>query len=166
MNDVMTQAVFWLLAVAAVAGALFVVLAREVMRMAIGLGVFLLALAGLFAYFGFGFLGLAELFVYVGGVLILFLFAIMLVHRGEAGAPDLGLRNPFLPAFAGRSSAVLIGAMLRPIAERVGDIAFSGGPDVLAHVLLGQLLPQFEVAGALLLAALVAVVVVSGGDGP
>ena len=164
MNGILTQVVFWLLAVTAVTGALTVVLARELMRMAIGLGVFLLALAGLFAYYGFGFLGLAELFVYVGGVLILFLFAIMLVRRADEGSPDLALRDPFLPAFAGLSSALMIGAMLRPIAERVGGAVFSGGPDVLAHLLVGELLPQFEVAGALLLAALVAVVVVSGGE--
>jgi NADH-quinone oxidoreductase subunit J len=164
VNAVVTQIVFWLLALTAVAGAFVVVLARELMRMAIGLGVFLLALAGLFAYYGFGFLGLAELFVYVGGVLILFVFAIMLVRRGEAGAPDLGLREPYFPAFAGLASAVMIGAMLRPIADRVGSATSTGGPDLLAHLLLSELLPQFEVAGALLLAALVAVVVVSGGD--
>lgn len=164
MNGVMAQVVFWLLAVLAVAGALVVVLVREVMRMALGLGVFLLALAGFFAYFGFGFLGLAELFVYVGGVLILFLFAIMLVHRGAAGAPDLGLRELFLPAFAGVTSALLLGAMLRPAAANIGQVVSPGGPSMLAHELLTGLLPQFEVAGALLLAALVAVVIVSGGE--
>ena len=164
MSGVMTQAIFWLLAAVAVAGALFVVLAREVMRMAIGLGAFLLALAGFFAYFGFGFLALAELFVYVGGVLILFLFAIMLVHRGEAGAPNLTLRDQFIPAFAGFASALLLGAMLRPVADAIGPMVSPGGPAVLGQRLLSSLLPQFEVAGALLLAALVAVVVVSGGD--
>jgi NADH:ubiquinone oxidoreductase subunit 6 (subunit J) len=164
VNGAMTQAIFWLLAFVAVTGALFVVLAREVMRMALGLGAFLLALAGFFAYFGFGFLGLAELFVYVGGVLILFLFAIMLVHRGEAGAPDLGLRDYSLPAFAAASSALLLGAMLRPMASVIGSFTPTGGPDVLARRLLGPLLPQFEIAGALLLVALVAVVVISGGE--
>ena len=164
MSTFATQAVFWLLALVAFAGALFVVFAREVMRMAIGLGAFLLALAGFFAYFGFGFLGLAELFVYVGGVLILFLFAIMLVHRSEAGAPDLELRDIYLPAFAALSSALLIATMLRPIAGLFGTFTAPGGPAVLAHRLLSQLLPQFEIAGALLLTALVAVVVVSGGD--
>lgn len=164
MNGVVTQIVFWLLAVMALFGAAFVVFAREVMRMAIGLGVFLLALAGFFAYFGFGFLGLAELFVYVGGVLILFLFAIMLVHRGETGSPDLGVRDPTLPGFAGISAALLIGTMLRPVSGNVGTFTSPGGPNVLAHELLSRLLPQFEIAGALLLVALVAVVVVSGGE--
>ena len=51
---------------------------------------------------------------------ILFLFAIMLVRRGDEGAPDLGLRDPHLPALAGLSSSLLIGAMLRPVAARVG----------------------------------------------
>jgi len=160
----MSQALFWLLAAVALTGGLFVVLAREVMRMALGLGAFLLSLAGFFAYFGFGFLGLAELFVYVGGVLILFLFAIMLVHRGEAGAPDLGLRDYVLPAFAAVSTVVLLAAMLRPLSDAVSTLTPPGGPGVLARTLLGPLLPQFEIAGGLLLVALVAVVVISGGE--
>ena len=90
MTDFVNTALLWALAGVAVTGALAVVLSREVMRMALGLGGFLLALAGLFAYFGFGFLALAELFVYVGGVLILILFAIMLVHRTGRGAHAAG----------------------------------------------------------------------------
>jgi NADH-quinone oxidoreductase subunit J len=164
MSGLASHVVLWLLAGVALAGALFVVFAREVMRMAIGLGVFLLALAGLFAYFGFGFLGLAEMFVYVGGVLILFLFAIMLVHRTGTGDSDLRLRDFSVPLFAGVAMAALLGSMLRQAAGRIGDVVASGGPTALGHALLGDLLPQFEIAGALLLAALVAVVVVSGGD--
>jgi NADH-quinone oxidoreductase subunit J len=164
MNPAMTQIIFWALTAVALIGALFVVLAREVMRMAIGLGVFFLALAGFFAYFGLGFLGLAELFVYVGGVLILFLFAIMLVHREAAGEPSLTLRDPFLPGFAALTSAVLLLAMLRSLAPTIGPATSPGGPADLAHRLLGSLLPQFEIAGALLLAALVAVVVIAGGE--
>jgi NADH:ubiquinone oxidoreductase subunit 6 (subunit J) len=152
------------LAGVALLGALAVVLVSDVMRMALGLGAFLLALAGMFAYFGFGFLALAEVFVYVGGVLILILFAIMLVHRGAHGRPDLRMREPLLPAVAAVSAAVLIGGMLRPAAALVGTVTPSGGPAALSKVLLGPLLPQFEIAGALLLVALVAVVVVSGGE--
>jgi NADH:ubiquinone oxidoreductase subunit 6 (subunit J) len=86
------------------------------------------------------------------------------VHRGEAGAPDLGLRDYALPAFAAGSSVLLLGAMLRPMAGAIGSFTSPGGPDMLARRLLGPLLPQFEIAGALLLVALVAVVVISGGE--
>jgi NADH:ubiquinone oxidoreductase subunit 6 (subunit J) len=82
MSDVASVGLFWGLSAVALFGALAVVFVRDVMRMALGLGAFLMAVAGFFAYYGFGFLALAELFVYVGGVLVLVLFAIMLRCSG------------------------------------------------------------------------------------
>lgn len=165
MTDSIPVALFWALGAVALIGALTTVLAREVMRMALGLGAFLLALAGLFAYFGFGFLALAELFVYVGGVLILILFAIMLVHRSGEGRTELVLRDVYVPGAAALLLGVVLFRMLEPARSLVGTITAAGGPGELSRVLLGPLLAQFEVAGALLLVALVAVVVMSGGDG-
>lgn len=160
----MTQSVlFWLLAAVAVAGAVTVVLTREVMRLALGLGAFLLALAGFFALFGFGFLALAEVFVYVGGVLILLLFAIMLVHRAAPGSPSLTSRHDPLAAVAAGGVGALLVLVLRPLAQ-TGLASSASSVDDLGGLLLGDLLPHFELVGILLLAALVAVVSVSGGD--
>jgi NADH:ubiquinone oxidoreductase subunit 6 (subunit J) len=165
VSDFATVAVFWLLAAVALIGALTVVFTKEVLRMALGLGAFLLALAGLFAYFGFGFLALAELFVYVGGVLILILFAIMLVHRTGEGRTELSLRDPFVPAVASLLLSGLLFWMLKDVVPLLGAVTATGGPSELASVLLGPLLVQFELAGGLLLAALVAIVLVSRGEG-
>lgn len=164
MSDLVNVALFWSLGGVAVLGALFVVLAREVMRMALGLGAFLLALAGLFAYLGFGFLALAELFVYVGGVLILILFAIMLVHRTGEGRTSLALRDTGAPLAAAVLISGLLLWMLSSAAGGLGTATSPGDPAALAGLLLGPMLPQFEIAGGLLLVALVAVVVMSGGD--
>lgn len=154
---------FWALATLALAGALAVVTVREVMRLALGLGAFLLALAGFFALFGFGFLALAEVFVYVGGVLILLLFAIMLVHRDTPGEPSLASRHDPLAAVGAFGIATLLAIVLRPMFPSVGARATSGVDD-LASLLLGEMLPHFELLGVLLLAALVAVVSITGGD--
>jgi NADH-quinone oxidoreductase subunit J len=164
MNAFTSLTLFWLLALVAVVGALEVLLARDVMRMALGLGAFLLSIAGFFAYYGFGFLALAELFVYVGGVLVLILFAIMLVHRGPGGAPTLESRPYPLFVVASLSVSALLFVMVRPLAGYFGTGGIAGGPAELSGLLLGPMLPQFESVGALLLAALVAVVLVMGGD--
>ncbi len=156
------QVLFWSLSALAVAGALAVVLAREMLRMAFGLGAFLLALAGFFALFGFGFLALAEIFVYVGGVLVLMLFAIMLVHREVPGAPSLQSRHDPVALVSAAGVGALIVMLLRPFVV-TADSSAAGGPS-LGRVLLSDLLPHFELAGLLLLAALVAVVAVSRGD--
>lgn len=164
MSALVPAALFWLLAATAVTGALTVVMTRDVMRMALGLGALLLAVAGFFAYYGFGFLALAELFVYVGGVLVLVLFAIMLVHRSEAGSPALESRHSFISAIAAGGMAALVFAMVEPIAGAFSSRTVVAGPAALAKLLLGPMVVQFELAGALLLAALVAVVAIVGGE--
>lgn len=160
----MMTPLFWALAVLSVIGAAAVVFSRDVMRLALGLGLFLLSVAGYFALFGFGFLALAEIFVYVGGVLVLVLFAIMLVHRATPGAPVLDNRHDPVSVVA---CGALFGLLVYFLRDSVppASVVDSGGPDALGSVLLGSLLPHFELAGVLLLTALVAVVSVSGGDG-
>lgn len=164
VSGVLPGALFWLLAAVALTGACYVVFSREVMRMALGLGAFLLAVAGFFAYYGFGFLALAEVFVYVGGVLILILFAIMLVHRGQGGRPDLESRHDLMLGISVMLLAGLIGLLLIPASGSVGTAVGAEAPAGLAALLLGPLLVPFELAGALLLAALIAVVVITGGE--
>jgi len=159
VNDVL----FWALSALAVSGAIAVVFTSDVLRLALGLGVFLLALAGYFALFGLGFLALAEIFVYVGGVLVLVLFAIMLVHRTESGSPKLESHHDPVAAVAVAGIVAFAGVMLRPIARGV-PLVRGAGVDALGTQLLGDMLPQFELAGVLLLAALVAVVSIAGGD--
>lgn len=164
MNQAISTVLFWLLAVVALVGAVTVVRTRDVMRVALGLGAFLLAVAGFFAYYGFGFLALAEVFVYVGGVLVLVLFAIMLVHRSDSGAPSIESRHSLVAIVAAAGLSGLVFAMIVPVAGSFSAGGGDLGPSALAALLLGPMLPQFEIAGALLLAALVAVVAIAGGE--
>jgi NADH:ubiquinone oxidoreductase subunit 6 (subunit J) len=156
---------FWLLSAVALAGALAVVFVRDVMRMALGLGAFLMAVAGFFAYYGFGFLALAELFVYVGGVLVLVLFAIMFVQRTGSGAPVLESRIDALAVLSSVAVTAGLIAMVRPLAASFSSVAPGSATSDLYQALLGRLLPQFEAIGLLLLVSLVAVVVIVGGEG-
>jgi NADH-quinone oxidoreductase subunit J len=165
MSGLTSVGLFWMLSVVAIAGALAVVFVRDVMRMALGLGAFLMAVAGFFAYYGFGFLALAELFVYVGGVLVLVLFAIMLVQRSHAGAPVLESRVDVLAITSSAVVAMVLFAMVRPLAGAFVSAPVVSGTRALSEALLGRLLPQFEAVGLLLLVSLVAVVVIVGGDG-
>jgi NADH-quinone oxidoreductase subunit J len=159
---VSAQFAWWALAGLAVAGAATVLLARELMRLLLGLGLFLVAVAGLYAYEGFALLAVAQVFVYVGGVLVLFLFAIMASGRDRESR---SLERPFDIGAAAVAFGITV---LLSFALRVAP---PGAPSGLASVeataseLLGGLLPQFELVGVLLLAALVAALaIVQGGD--
>lgn len=163
MTQAVTTLLFWFLAALALAGALTVLLTRDLMRLVIGLGVTLIALAGLFGLFGFGFLAVAEIFLYVGGVLVVFLFAIMLVHRVKDGAPELETRHGIWPALV---ATAVFGVLVYALGPALGDGVpgpSAGGVEALAETLLKPMLPQFEIAGVLLLAALAAVVALMTG---
>ena len=154
------------LALGAVAllSALAVVAVREITRMAVALGVFLLSVAGLFLFYGASFLATAEVFVYVGGVLVLMLFAIMLVQRTDAGRAALESRHDIGSASVAIGLFVMLTVALQGVSNRFqGSPAGSSVPE-LADVLMGDRLVQYEMAGLLLLVALVAVIVIGGGD--
>jgi NADH-quinone oxidoreductase subunit J len=156
-------AVFSVLAALALAGAVAVIVTRDVMRLVLGLGITLLALAGMFGLLGFGFLAVAEVFLYVGGVLVVFLFAIMLVHRAEEGRPELESRHGAWPAIVSAAMFAALVWVLAPAAGGAMPKAIAGDVDLLAGVMLQSMLPHFEVAGVLLLAALAAVVALMAG---
>lgn len=156
--------IFWLLALVSLAGTGTVVFAKDVTRMAVGLGVFLLGVAGWFLYFHQTFLAMAQVFVYVGGVLVLVLFAIMVVHRSEGGDPVLSSRHDLDIATVAVSIFAIMVVALRTVADRLNESPVAASAASLPKALLGTYLPHFEAAGLLLLAALVAAVVISGGE--
>lgn len=74
---------FWALALIALMSGLFTVLARSAVHSAICLMMTLIAVAGLFLLMQAEFVMGVQILVYVGGVMVLFLFVIMLVNVRE-----------------------------------------------------------------------------------
>ena len=156
--------VFTVLGSVAVAGGIATVFARDMTRMAVGLGAFLLACAGFFVYWGVIFLGVVQLFVYVGGVLVLMLFVIMLASRADDGTPQLESRHDLAAATTAVGLFLMVYVGLRGVVPDSVDHRIRSSPDAVAETLLGPMLAQFELAGVLLLAALVAVVILVGRE--
>lgn len=146
-------------------GAAGVLLARETMRLIVALGTFLLGIAGLYLYHGMALLAAAQVFLYVGGVLVLFLFAIMVLRR-EGGVGGAALLRRFDPLAAAASLGLFL-VMSGAFSGMVGSVALrplaSAGTEIAGDLLLTRLLPQFEIVGVLLLVALVVAIAVSGG---
>jgi NADH:ubiquinone oxidoreductase subunit 6 (subunit J) len=80
---------FTLLAVLVLAGAVWVVTLRNLFRAALSLGLVLLGVAGLFVLLEAEFLAFAQILVYVGAVLTLIIFAVMLTVKlqGSSASP-------------------------------------------------------------------------------
>lgn len=159
----MNAVLWWALAAVTLSGALVVLLAREMMRVILGLGAFLLGVAALYAFYGFDLLAVAEIFVYVGGVLVLFVFAIAAMGRDHESR-EIARRFEMGPAVVSVGIAATLALALSSTLPAAGGVA-GAGVDATASALLGPLLPQFELVGVLLLAALAAALaIVDGGD--
>jgi len=80
---------FWVFAIAAIFAALLTVMARNTVHSALFLISTLVSVAALFILQGAEFIAGVQILVYVGGVMVLFLFVIMLVNVGaeERGDP-------------------------------------------------------------------------------
>ncbi|MCW5893433.1 MAG: NADH-quinone oxidoreductase subunit J [bacterium] len=157
-----TLAVFYLLAGLTVGSAIAVAVSRHVVYAAFALMSTLLGVAGLFVLLSADFLAVVQLLVYVGGVLVLGLFAIMLTHRiAEAEVSNRAVgRGP---------AAVVVGLVLAALLRALGQTEWGTAelpppaPTTYAvgMAFLGDYALPFEVASLVLLLALVGAVVVS-----
>src|SRR5258708_40188886 len=89
--------VFWLFALITVGSAAVVGLARSLIYSAFALLFTFFGVAGLYVLLGADFLAATQLLIYVGGILVLLLFGVMLTHK----LYDLNLKTAatqFLPA--------------------------------------------------------------------
>jgi NAD(P)H-quinone oxidoreductase subunit 6 len=157
-----TIVAFYLLAAFTVASALGVALSHNIVYSAFALMGALLGTAGVFVLLGADFLGVVQLLVYVGGILVLSLFAIMLTHR----IADVRVSNRSVGRGVG---AVLVGAVLIAlvrVALRATWIDKGPGAPVpttygVGNAFLTDFALPFEIASLVLLVALIGAVTVS-----
>src|SRR5438128_3524007 len=84
---------FWIFSIAAILAALLTVMARNAVHSALFLISSLVSVAALFILLGAEFIAGVQILVYVGGVMVLFLFVIMLVNVGAEERGSTGIFN-------------------------------------------------------------------------
>lgn len=80
-TDILVNVLFWVFALSAVAGAMGVAASRNIVRSAFALLAVLFSAAALYALMKADFIAAAQVLIYVGGILVLIIFAVMLTHR-------------------------------------------------------------------------------------
>lgn len=164
----LNQSVFSVLALVTVGSAACAVSFRSPVYSAIWFALTLVGVAGLFLYSGAQFLALATLAVYAGAIVVTFLFVLMLAQPTGRDTYDSVSWEAFLSASLG---ALVIGAMTWTTFHTLSDARVLGEPpsaealggDVLAanHMarlggtLFSEHLIAVELAGLLLLVALI-----------
>jgi NADH-quinone oxidoreductase subunit J len=161
---------FYIFAAIAVVSAIFVITRHNVVHSAAFLGATLFAVAGLFLTLHAEFLAGVQVIVYVGGILVLFVFVIMLISVERAEHERQYNRQwtiALLTAavlvaeigyglYRGRDSFVLPEAVAPPAAAAV-----AGNSQQVGMALYTVYLLPFEIASILLLVAVVGAVVLA-----
>src|SRR3954447_12426080 len=165
----MTQVLFFIAAIGAIAGAIGVVSLQNPFFSVLALVFHLLSLAALFLLLQAQFVAAAQVVVYAGAVMVLYVFVVAYVGAAEAAhfkAPVGGGQRTLAIGFALALFVELCIAVLGSGLDAIGTdgptLAFGfGGPSQLGRALLTKFLVAFEVASYLLLIAAVGAVVLA-----
>jgi len=168
----MTQFLFLLFALVAVFCAVMMVTRANPVASALWLIGTFFALAAIYTLLGAFFIGIIQILVYAGAIMVLFLFVIMLLNLGNDFESDF--RGSVWWAVAGGTSLVLLALLGRMWTGNLAPLGDQAGPRALAAQVaergaVGAIgVPMFldfgvhlQVTGLLLLVAVVGAVVLA-----
>ena len=148
--------IFYLFAAVTVISAFFVVTIRNIVRAAFFLLFTFFGVSGIYVLLGADFVAIVQLIVYVGGILILLLFGVMITNKITEVEIKTGTVNT-LPAaigvglFTGMMGAVILNTEWRQVSSQMPESTLSA----LSSMLLNEYVLVFELLGILLLVALI-----------
>ena len=140
----------------------WVALSSNIVHAAFSLLVTLFGVAGLYVMLGADFIGVVQVIVYIGGILVLIIFGVMMTQRGELLPLSIQLPGKIFGAVL---TGVILVALILVATRSLWPVApFLGEPqptsEAIGDLLLGKYLVPFEIASVLLLAALVGAVLI------
>ena len=155
-KNLFTQIVFYCFAVVIIGSAAMVVFSRSLIRSAFALLFTFFGVAALYVFLGADFLAATQMVIYVGGILVLLLFGVMLTHK----LYDLNLRGEayqFRPALL--VTLIVFGTlvffMLQTRWFEGGQSADEPTTAAIGELFMRDYILPFEVASILLLIALI-----------
>ena len=159
--------IFTLLAAVGLGSAVMVITRKNPVHSALYLVVTFFSVAGIYVVMGAAFLAAVQVLVYAGGIMVLFLFVIMLVNLDEQ-AKERQFNGQWWIALA---CVAVVGAQVFFFIQK-GSAAFqlakpadttptAGNTEMIADALFSEYLLPFEIASLLLLVAVVGSVVMA-----
>lgn len=155
-NNLVAQIVFYFFAAMTIASASVVVFSRSLIHSAFALLFTFFGVAALYAFLGADFLAATQMVIYVGGILVLLLFGVMLTHK----LYDMNLKSEtyqFWPALIVVLAVFGIFAtvMLRTRWHNGNQSIAAPTTAAIGELLMKDYILPFEVASVLLLIALI-----------
>jgi NAD(P)H-quinone oxidoreductase subunit 6 len=157
-----STAVFYLIAIITVGSAVVVAFSRNIIYSAFSLLGTFAGVAGLYVFLGADFVAAVQVLIYVGGILVLILFAVMLTHR----ITDVEITNRAVGRLPGLLVVgVFLALLVQTIREtswvQVKELTHQPTTAKIGNLFLEHYLLPFELASLVLLAAMIGAVVLS-----
>ncbi len=165
MQPVATTFFFYMLSGLAILGGVLVITRKNAVHSALALILSLLALAGLYLMLYAPFVAGVQIILYAGGIMVLFLFVIMLVNL-ERSQKEEQFNQQWI---AGLLAAAALGALFIAIyvkgqklfPQRILQMPEESNTQQVAVLLYGNYMFSFEIASLLLLVAIIGAVVMA-----
>lgn len=173
--DVPANVVFAVMAVFMIASAIKMVTTRNIVHAALWLVVVLSGVGVNYLLLQAEFVAITQFLVYLGAIVVLFLFGIMLTRAPLGVADDLDTpsQRPIAVIIGLGLLAVLVYALIETFGsqeltfqayEVVAEANTNGRTQALSDAIFGQYLVPFEMLSVLLLAALIGAIVLARRD--
>jgi len=151
------QVIFSVFVLMTIVPSFWVALSSNIVHAAFSLLVTFFGIAGLYVLLGADFIGVVQVIIYIGGILVLIIFGVMMTQRGRVLALSVQLPGRIFGAVL---SAVILAALCFAAVKSLWPLGPPGRELVptsaaLGDLLLGKYLIPFEAASLLLLVALV-----------
>lgn len=154
--------IFYAIAAVTIGAALVVAFSRNIVYSAFALMGALFGVAGLYVTLGADFLGVVQVLVYIGGILVLTLFAVMLTHRiGDVAVSNRAVGRAPALVVVGAVFGLMVTAVMRGGWAAKAVVAPEPTTAAIGNALLTTYVLPFELASVVLLAALIAAVALS-----
>jgi NAD(P)H-quinone oxidoreductase subunit 6 len=158
----LAQVIFYALAALTVGSAMLVAFSRNIVYSTFALLGAFMGVVGIYILLAADFVAMVQLLVYVGGILVLTIFAVMLT----AGIGDVTVSNRAVGTgtaifTVGIAALVMLYAIARTQWHQAAAVAPTPTTYGIGNAFLGEYVLPFEVASLVLLAALIGAIVIS-----
>ena len=154
-----SEIIFWVFAVLTVGGAAMVAFARRITHAAFSLMLALFGVAAFYVFLGADFLAGVQVMVYVGGILVLLLFGILMTQTIATIDIRRGGRNLFLGGLVAGLLALTVSLVTFQTGWNIRTpVEIGPTTEKIGTMFMTDYVLPFEVASILLLAALIGAV--------
>ena len=158
----MAENIFLLIAALVIASAFWVVFSPNLIHSAVSLLFTLFGTAGLYIFLYADFIAATQVVIYVGGILVLIIFGVMLTSKIETPSIAASSKNQFIGGIGAFAIFILQAGIIFNTKWNIGNIQSRDTTvNTIGKLLLNEYLLPFEIVSILLLSALIGAALLS-----